>query len=102
MDLKNATVPVLSHSRGNGREQASPARATDAAENSGLTYEGYEIIDSAELGKRWKVPESWIRYYTRHSHVPAKNRIPHVRFGKYVRFLWGSPRLNAWLASRQT
>ena len=102
MELKNATVPLLSRNRGNGLEQASPACVPNAAESPVLTYSGYEIIDSTELGKRWNLPESWIRYYTRHSHVPSKDRIPHLKFGRYVRFLWGSPRLNAWLESRQT
>ena len=33
-----------------------------------------EIIDSGELAKRWKVPESWIRSYTR-ERTPREQRI---------------------------
>jgi len=56
-----------------------------------------EIIDSAELAKRWHVPESWIRSKVR-SRTPTAEQIPHVQFGRYVRFEWGSAALEAWLA----
>jgi hypothetical protein len=59
-----------------------------------------ELIDSAELAARWKLPESWIRSQTR-SRVARTDRIPCVRFGRYVRFEWGSPDLEAWLAKRR-
>lgn len=48
-----------------------------------------EIIDSAELAKRWKVPTGWIRKWTQEGYTA--DRIPHVKLGKYVRFEWGSP-----------
>ena len=54
----------------------------------------FEIIDSGELAKRWGVPETWVRDHVRRR---SKDRIPHVRFGKYVRFEWASPDLKAWL-----
>jgi predicted DNA-binding transcriptional regulator AlpA len=55
----------------------------------------YEFIDSKELAARWGLPESWIR-----EHVRSRSLDPilHVRFGKYVRFRWGSPELEGWLA----
>ncbi len=53
-----------------------------------------EIIDSAELARRWNVPETWIREYTRSR---TKEPIPHLRLGHYVRFQWDSPELNQWL-----
>lgn len=55
-----------------------------------------EIVDSAELAKIWRVPESWIRSYTR-ERVPRDQRIPCIRFGRYVRFELNSPALGAWL-----
>jgi hypothetical protein len=55
-----------------------------------------EIIDSSEIAKRWVVPESWIRSKTR-SRTPKNEQIPHLRLGRYVRFKWNSPELNAWL-----
>ena len=53
-----------------------------------------EIIDSKELASRWNLPESWIRDSVRRR---SKDPIPHLRFGKYVRFAWGSPELGEWL-----
>jgi len=52
-----------------------------------------ELIDSRELASRWKVPESWVRDGVRRR---TQDRIPHLRFGKYVRFEWNCPDLNAW------
>jgi hypothetical protein len=59
-----------------------------------------ELVDSAELACRWRVPESWIRNHTR-ACTPKDERIPCVRLGRYVRFEWGSPRLAEWLAKQQ-
>ncbi len=56
-----------------------------------------EIIDAAELATRWKVPESWVRSYTR-ERTSRDERIPHLQFGRYVRFEFGSPALETWLA----
>jgi hypothetical protein len=57
---------------------------------------GAELIDSAELATRWRVPESWIRNHTR-ERTPKDDRIPCIRLGRYVRFEWGSQRLQQWL-----
>ena len=57
-----------------------------------------EIIDSAELARRWNVPETWIREYTR---CRTQNTIPHIRLGRYVRFAWGSSDLDHWLQQRR-
>jgi len=62
--------------------------------------DGFELIDSGELAARWKVPESWIRSRTR-ERTPKTERIPCVRLGRYVRFEWGSPRLQEWLATQR-
>lgn len=59
-----------------------------------------EVIDSAELAARWRVPESWIRNHTR-ARTPKEERIPCVRLGRYVRFEWGSPRLADWLEKKR-
>ncbi len=55
-----------------------------------------EIIDAPELAKRYGVPESWIRSRSR-ERTPKAERIPHLQFGRYVRFEWGSPALEDWL-----
>jgi hypothetical protein len=60
-----------------------------------------EIIDSGELATRWRVPESWVRSATR-ERTPKDQRIPCLRFGRYVRFEWGSPVLEKWLAAHRS
>jgi len=57
-----------------------------------------EIIDSADLAKRWSVPETWVRDQVRRR---ALDPIPHVRLGKYIRFEYGSAPLNDWWARRR-
>lgn len=52
-------------------------------------HKTYEFIDSNELAARWGLPGSWIREQVRSR---AADPLPHVRFGKYVRFRWGSCR----------
>jgi hypothetical protein len=73
-NLKSVDVPLMSRSGGNSAE----------------------LIDSAELAIRWRIPESWIRNRTR-ARTPKEERIPCIRLGRYVRFEWGSVRLAAWL-----
>ena len=70
---------------------AEPAIANSEA------LQTYEFVDSKEFGLRLNVPESWIREYVR---TRSADPIPHVRFGKYVRFRWGSPELEAWIERR--
>jgi hypothetical protein len=57
----------------------------------------YEFIDSEELALRWNLPESWVREQVRSR---STDPIPHIRFGKYVRFRWGSPELEDWAERR--
>jgi hypothetical protein len=53
-----------------------------------------EFLDAQELAAKWKLPESWVRDQTR---TRALDPIPSVGFGRYCRFEYGSPELNAWL-----
>lgn len=57
----------------------------------------YEFIDSKELASRWALSESWVREQVRSR---SADPLPHVRFGKYVRFRWGSPELAGWVERR--
>lgn len=57
----------------------------------------YEFIDSRELARRLTVPTSWIRDQVR---ARSEDPLPHLNFGKYVRFLWGSPALELWIRRR--
>jgi hypothetical protein len=63
------------------------------------TTNGNEVIDAGELAKRWRLPESWIREQTR---TRAVDPLPCIRFGRYVRFEWGSPKLSAWYDRRRS
>lgn len=57
----------------------------------------YEILDCTELAERLKLPVSWVRDNVR---PRTFDPIPHSKFGKYVRFAWGSPDLEGWLKRR--
>ena len=59
----------------------------------------YEILDCATLAERWKVPESWVRDQVR---IRVTDPIPHVQFGRYVRFEWQHPDLMEWFERRRT
>jgi len=54
-------------------------------------------IDCKILAARWGLPETWIRDQVRRR---SADPLPHIRFGKYVRFRWGSPELEAWAERR--
>ena len=54
----------------------------------------YEVYDSVELARRWVLPVSWVREHVRSR---VTDPIPHIRFGRYVRFRRGSPELEGWL-----
>ena len=69
----------------------------DTATETFESLRRYEFIDSKELAARWGLPESWIREQVRSR---AVDPIPHVRFGKYVRFRWGSLELEDWAERR--
>ena len=56
-----------------------------------------EIIDAPELARRLRVPASWVRQRATSPRFVSEQRIPHVRFGRYIRFRWGSAELKAWL-----
>jgi hypothetical protein len=59
----------------------------------------FEIVDAAELARRWSLSVSWIREQTRSR---ASDPIPHVRLGRYRRFEWNSPALLKWWARRRS
>jgi hypothetical protein len=72
-------------------------RLCDTAKEAADPPKRYEFIDSGELALRWNLPESWVREQVRRR---SKDPIPYIRFGKYVRFRWGSPELEDWAGRR--
>jgi len=59
-----------------------------------VTPSSVQILDSVELAHRLNLPASWVRNQVRSR---ASDPIPHIRFGRYVRFEWNSPQLVKWL-----
>jgi hypothetical protein len=78
------------------RRSATTDRVTKP-NNASTDTGAAEFIDSAELARRWNVPVSWIRDQVRSR---ASDPLPHINFGKYVRFAWHSPDLEAWVSRR--
>jgi hypothetical protein len=76
-----------------------PNTSSTLADSATPTFERqqYEFIDSKELASRWNLPESWIREQVRSR---SSDPLPHIRFGKYVRFRWSSPELEDWAERR--
>jgi hypothetical protein len=90
---------VRTHSEG---ERLRPDQSSQTSQLACTTSilansEETEFIDSVELARRWSVPVSWVRDQVRSR---AEDPLPHISFGKYVRFLWRSPDLEAWVARR--
>ena len=67
---------------------------------STATDPAIEALDCAELAKRLRLPESWVRNHVR-GRTPLSQQIPHLKFGRYVRFRWGSRELNAWIKAQE-
>jgi len=74
------------------------AEVPDMSRNSGKPGEPIsELLDSAELAARLRLPESWIRSRCR-ERTPKAERLPCVRLGRYIRFEWSA--VQRWLAAR--
>jgi hypothetical protein len=76
------------------------ARALDSTgtENNGraMIRDGVqEVVDCHRIATELSVPVTWVYERTRRR---CEDPIPHVRLGKYVRFLLGSPELTAWFS----
>lgn len=69
------------------------AVSSTAANDKTTAGNSYEVIKAEELARRWSVPVTWIYEQTRWR---CQDPLPVVRLGKYVRFEWGSPQLEAW------
>jgi hypothetical protein len=57
----------------------------------------FELLNAEQLSARLNLPESWVREMTRSR---TSDPIPHLRFGRYVRFKWGAPELADWIGRR--
>ena len=77
--------------------QVTASRLSDIPRKTFNSPHECEFIDCEELAARWNLPKSWVRDQVR---ARSADPIPHVRFGKYVRFRWGSPELKDWAERR--
>jgi hypothetical protein len=88
----------MQHNNGqNPNAELSPTSGSAGSRDSVAVPDHVEFIDSVELARRWSVPVSWVRDQVRSR---ASDPLPHISFGKYVRFLWRSPDLEDWVARR--
>ncbi len=85
-----ASVEVIDGAR--VKNQPSPSLSQRA--DFGALYQP-GIIDGPELARRMGLPKSWVASHTR---ARSTDPIPCLRFGRYVRFKWGSPELEKWIA----
>ena len=69
-----------------------PAQSADVK-----SQQHFEIIDTPKLAERLSVPRTWISEQTRSR---AIDPLPCLVFGRYKRFRWNSPELNAWIVRR--
>lgn len=58
----------------------------------------YELLTAQQLAQRLNIPPSWVAQQTRER---ATDKIPHIRFGRWIRYEWLSPDLAAWLSRRK-
>jgi hypothetical protein len=91
-ETNSVTIPSGNDLSGTSAEEERTQSRAGATQSV-----SYEFIDSSELARRWDVPVSWIRDQVRKR---AEDPLPHVNLGKYVRFLWGSPEIQAWIERR--
>ena len=73
---------------------AAPTKSEAVSQS---TPQVYEILDAKALASRLALPESWIREMCR---TRCSDPLPALVFGRYKRFRWNSPELNAWIARR--
>ena len=99
--MQNKSQPSTSSAGNVPFQSSSPETLNQSgqsqSEANSARIVAYEFIDSGELARRWGVPVSWVRDQVRGR---AEDPLPHVNFGKYVRFLWGSDGLELWIRRR--
>jgi hypothetical protein len=71
--------------------------SSEKAPQQTTTQPLFELLNAEQLAKRLNLPVSWIREMTRSR---ASDPIPHLQFGRYIRFQWGAPELANWIGRR--
>jgi len=65
-----------------------------------LIMQDFEILTAEQLAKKWQVPLTWVRNWSRTDYV--SDPIPHKKLGRYCRYEWGSPELAEWWKRRRS
>jgi hypothetical protein len=61
-------------------------------------FRGNDLLTPAQLAGRLGVTTRWVNLYSRRTYT--KDPIPHVRFGKFLRYRWDSAEFQSWLKRR--
>jgi hypothetical protein len=70
-----------------GRSKAAPS--TD-----------FDFLDFRGLAAKLGTSEQWVRRNVRRTYT--RDPIPHLRFGRMIRFIWDSPEMQEWIERRKT
>jgi hypothetical protein len=76
----------------------SVAQSPQDSSTAAHRFNGYRIAKPEEVAKLLNVPTTWVYEQVRSR---AKDPMPHLRLGKYVRFQPDSPEFQEWLARRR-
>jgi len=60
---------------------------------------GSAFLDFRALAARLGTTEQWVRRNVRRTYT--RDPIPHLRFGRIIRFVWDSPEIRAWIERRK-
>ena len=73
-------------------ENPTLGRATSSALRS-------DFLDFRGLAEKLGVSERWVRRAVRRTY--CQDPIPHLRFGRTIKFAWNSPEMQSWLERRK-
>ena len=58
-----------------------------------------DFLDFGGLATRLGTSEQWVRRNVRRTYT--RDPIPHLRFGRMIRFVWDSPQMQEWIERRK-
>lgn len=57
------------------------------------------FLDFSSLAAKLGTTEQWVRRNIRRTYT--RDPVPHLRFGRIIRFVWDSPEMQAWIERHQ-
>ena len=58
-----------------------------------------DFLDFRGLAAKLGTSEQWVRHNVRRTYT--RDPIPHLRFGRMIRFVWDSPEMQEWIERRK-